>query len=173
VWFACLCAQVFYKVHVTGIIIFTLFSVMHNKGLANWILPGLILYGVDRAFRYWQLATNWTSITFADFSVNGNILTLRLTMDKVCLALAYRHVHLPTHATYEPASEHMQAKFKLANMRVYLYVLQTPCRVPASPPRAPCPGRPSTCAAPPSLSFSHTRSLWLTWQPSSPPTVCT
>ncbi len=75
--------QLFYKMHVIGFLVFTIFAFMHYKGLVNWVLPGLFLYGVDRAFRYWQLATNWTCITFHDFSVNGNVLTLRLTMEKV------------------------------------------------------------------------------------------
>ncbi len=43
--------QLFYRVHMGGFIVFIIFSLMHIKALVNWIMPGLVLYGIDRAFR--------------------------------------------------------------------------------------------------------------------------
>ena len=50
--------QVFINVHLIGFMVFTIFAMMHYKGMVNWILPGLLLYGLDRAFRYSLLRTD-------------------------------------------------------------------------------------------------------------------
>ncbi len=42
-------AQIFYRVHLFTAAVFVIFSFLHYKALINWIMPGLILYFIDRA----------------------------------------------------------------------------------------------------------------------------
>lgn len=73
---------VFYYSHIVGFLVWTIFSLMHYKALANWIVPGLVLYAVDRAFRMWQTACNVVKLSAEDVLVNGAIITLRLRWPK-------------------------------------------------------------------------------------------
>lgn len=43
--------KLFYRMHILGFLTFSIFGMMHWKGFINWIVPGLILYALDRAFR--------------------------------------------------------------------------------------------------------------------------
>jgi len=77
-WFRRTCYWLFYYVHVSCALVFTLFLLFHYKALVNWILPGIVLYLLDRAFRYWQAATNYTYLPRQDIKISGNIITLTL-----------------------------------------------------------------------------------------------
>lgn len=62
---------------------------MHYKALATWIVPGFLLYMLDRAFRCWQAVSNFAKLSPSDVVINGSILTLRLRWPKVREAARY------------------------------------------------------------------------------------
>ncbi|GFR50054.1 hypothetical protein Agub_g12082, partial [Astrephomene gubernaculifera] len=86
--------NLFYASHITGAVVFFLFSFMHRKDVATWMLPGIFLYLLDVVLRTIQQNFNSTqlsvvtadpssaapssSTSLAALSPEGNILTLSL-----------------------------------------------------------------------------------------------
>lgn len=46
--------QVFYRVHVVGAILFVCFGIVHSRKVFVFFGPGLVLYGIDVAYRWLQ-----------------------------------------------------------------------------------------------------------------------
>lgn len=73
----------FYYTHIWGFLAFTVFGMLHYKGFVNWIFPGLILYGIDRGFRYWQMVVNWTTIRPSDVVIDNGMVTVQLRWKQI------------------------------------------------------------------------------------------
>eukprot|EP00798_Chlamydomonas_sp_ICE-L_P001695 gene1695-33097_t len=84
----------FYYTHIVGFVVFTLFAMMHYKGLANWIAPGLVLYVLDLSFRWWQAANNVVHLDADDIFVNDAIITLKLSWAKGSIVMAGQTVYV-------------------------------------------------------------------------------
>eukprot|EP00798_Chlamydomonas_sp_ICE-L_P004966 gene4966-34745_t len=84
----------FYYTHIVGFVVFTLFAMMHYKGLANWIAPGLVLYVLDLAFRWWQAANNVVHLDVDDIFVNDAVITLKLSWSKGSIVMAGQTVYV-------------------------------------------------------------------------------
>lgn len=76
-------SQAFYYTHVYGFCIYILFAIMHYKPLTSTSLPALVMYCMDRAFRYWQLASNWTAVHCTDVGIEDRVMTIVLKWSKV------------------------------------------------------------------------------------------
>jgi hypothetical protein len=46
--------QVFYRVHVVGAALFVGFGIVHSRKVFVFFGPGLVLYGIDAAYRWLQ-----------------------------------------------------------------------------------------------------------------------
>jgi hypothetical protein len=46
--------QIFYRAHVVAAIVFVAFGIVHWSGTLDSILAGLIVYGIDVAYRWFQ-----------------------------------------------------------------------------------------------------------------------
>lgn len=46
--------QVFYRVHIFGAALFVCFGIVHSRKVFVFLGPGLVLYGIDAAYRWLQ-----------------------------------------------------------------------------------------------------------------------
>jgi hypothetical protein len=53
------------------------------QALANWIVPGIVLYLLDRSFRAWQTATNILRLAPTHVTVRGGTITLTIGWPEV------------------------------------------------------------------------------------------
>ena len=68
------------------------------QALANWIVPGMVLYLLDRSFRAWQTATNIVRLAPSHVTVRGGTITLTLGWPEVKGREQERGCHDTTHA---------------------------------------------------------------------------
>jgi hypothetical protein len=52
--------QISYSVHILGAAAFVVFGIVHSRKLFVFLLPGMVLYGIDVALRYVQTARSVT-----------------------------------------------------------------------------------------------------------------
>ncbi|KAJ9505885.1 hypothetical protein QJQ45_017303 [Haematococcus lacustris] len=92
-WFRAHYYWLFSRLHIAGFLVFTICLLMHYKAVVYWILPGLLMYGADRAFRFFQLM-NCTRISGKDSLVNANVISLNLKWNKDCCVEPGQTVYL-------------------------------------------------------------------------------
>ncbi|GFR41832.1 hypothetical protein Agub_g2609 [Astrephomene gubernaculifera] len=83
--------SLFYITHLLAGTVFLLFTLMHYKDSAAWMMAGIFLYLLDVALRTVQQALNWTRLSLAadtasgaaaSISPDGSLLTLSLKCDE-------------------------------------------------------------------------------------------
>lgn len=68
--------QVFYRAHVIGAVLFTVFGVVHLSNVWEYLSAGLILYGIDVTYRWLQTCTRVTVCLTA----GGNIVNITVPL---------------------------------------------------------------------------------------------
>nr|BAA22845.1 HCR2 [Alvikia littoralis] len=76
-WFRKNYYKIFYRVHIAGFILFTIFSFMHYTGLMFWVVPGMVLYALDRTFRGYQV-TNICHVPSSDIRAVDGVVSIKL-----------------------------------------------------------------------------------------------
>ena len=80
--------QVFYRSHIIGAIIFTVFGVVHLSNVWEYLSAGLLVYGIDVAYRWLQTSTD----VEVSLSAGGNLVN-------IIVPLQVRTAHcIPLHA---------------------------------------------------------------------------
>ena len=74
--------QVFYRAHVIGAVIFTVFGVVHLSNVWEYLSAGLLVYGIDVAYRCLQTSTP----VAVSLSAGGNIVNVTVPLE-VCSVL--------------------------------------------------------------------------------------
>lgn len=46
--------QLFYRAHIIGALVFVVFGIVHWNGTLDVLLVGLVVYGIDVAYRWFQ-----------------------------------------------------------------------------------------------------------------------
>lgn len=94
--------EVFYKVHIVGFLGIMVFTAIHYSSFAVFVIPGLLPWMVDLAFRNSQ-AANVTTVVRSGLSADDSIATLELAIDErvhVCPAAEF-FLNFPTVSLFQ------------------------------------------------------------------------
>lgn len=68
--------QLFYYSHVIGAVVFMVFGMMHHSHTWTYAAAGLVIYGIDLAFRVWQ--TSLPVTVDIESGAGGKIINIRI-----------------------------------------------------------------------------------------------